>query len=90
MTILICGAALIGWYLLSELLAWVLCVATATPLEQYDSATVLTIRMGIFLLPVILPMVALALLTWAVLEIAHRISSGRTPPPADNPMEYVP
>ena len=60
-TIIVFGMLLIVWFVVSETISYLLCRSMGIGPDQFESDDVYTIRAGVFLSPVLLPLTALIL-----------------------------
>ena len=78
--------SLIAWYLISEIISWLICRATGVKPDEYDMDAVQGLRAGVFLAPVMIAMIAVTWLGWRVHWRLYEINPG-LPRPSDNPMD---
>lgn len=86
--LLLCGAALFAWYLLSEIISWILCERIGVKPQDYESDAVKDLRMSLFFLPLIIASLIVAYAWWQAQMFGYRIHAW--PKPADHFTEYIP
>jgi len=79
--------ALVGWFVVSEASAAVICWDVDP--KEYNSDMVQLIRVGVFMLPAILPMILLTYATWHLVRFANYMRLPLVEPASDNPMDYL-